>query len=108
MCPVLDFANHSNEIQSSSPIPTFVSPASYTREGAELFLNYGQHSSIKFFTEYGFIPDDGQEQNAEVRLSDEIVGLFQQLGEKGHWMRDELIQQNYWSHVQSEHSIIQV
>ncbi|TFK76462.1 SET domain-containing protein [Pluteus cervinus] len=121
LCPILDFANHSSRHPSMTPYASeadiwdkpsskrygcdfgLSSPFEHSvDEGEEVFLRYGMHSSRTLFTEYGFV-ESGSEldggPSGEVDLTIFMSELFSAKGDRGHWMKERLVEEGYWGQV---------
>lgn len=120
MCPILDFANHTNTSKCMSLIPAepkpwstpslgksigdlaFLSPRCVIQEGEEVTLCYGAHSNLKLFVEYGFVNETSEaavssdEHDGEVDVQDIVEQLFQARGTLGLWMKNKLEENGYW------------
>lgn len=118
MCPILDFANHTNSSKHMLPVRTeahhapvlrkqnqslsFISPRDGLKEGEEIFLYYGAHSNRTLFIEYAFVnelPDktaSAEDFNGEVDIVDIVGALFQRKGTVGVQMRTILQDKEYW------------
>ncbi|KAH7107839.1 hypothetical protein BKA62DRAFT_610914, partial [Auriculariales sp. MPI-PUGE-AT-0066] len=73
LCPLLDFANHSNVVNVGTCVPSFLAPHSMIA-GEEVYLNYGPHPDWKLFVEYGFLT--GADGRAELDIGPELEELF--------------------------------
>lgn len=121
MCPILDFANHTNNLPHTYPEPSraeiwdqspsngfgddfvLLSPKDKTLyPGEEVFLKYGAHSNRTLFTEYGFINNLDTDGLANSRLDCEadiawrMLRFFAKRGNIGAWMEELLRSTNYW------------
>jgi len=120
MCPILDFANHTNTSRHMSPVPTdprpwntpssskqmgdctFLSPRDVVQGGEEIYLCYGAHANRTLFVEYGFINElpeaaaMSEEYNGEVDVQDIIEQLYEDKGALGTWMKSILEDNGYW------------
>lgn len=118
MCPILDFANHTNSSKHMLPVCTeahhapvlrkqnqslsFISSRDGLKEGEEIFLYYGAHSNRTLFIEYAFVnelPDktaSAEDFNGEVDIVDIVGALFQRKGTVGVQMRTILQDKEYW------------
>ncbi|KAJ3571884.1 hypothetical protein NP233_g3456 [Leucocoprinus birnbaumii] len=121
MCPILDFANHTDDLPHTSPEPTraeiwnqapskafgddfvLLSPSNKTLQpGEEVFLKYGAHSNRKLFTEYGFINDldlgslESGNMECEADITWRMLRFFTKRGNIGTWMEELLKNTNYW------------
>ena len=122
LCPVLDFANHSNggscifpvvdsgiwSVVSKKPLKhfTFFGPSQEAiPEGQELFLQYGDHSNSFLFAEYGFVnevPDGATKGGAyagQVDVQELVEELFAEWGPVGIRMKSALQDEGYWGYV---------
>ncbi len=121
MCPILDFANHTNHLPYAFPQPSSAevldqAPTKYTGDdfillspkdkilypGEEIFLKYGAHSNRTLFTEYGFVNylstdalKDGR-IDCEADVQWRALRLFAKRGNIGKWMEDLLRREGYW------------
>lgn len=121
MCPILDFANHTNHLPHTYPRPSqaelrnqapsnsigedfvLLSPKDKTLSpGEEVFLKYGAHSNQTLFTEYGFINHLDTEALRDGRVDCEADVLwrmrrfFAKRGNIGKWMEELLRREGYW------------
>ena len=118
MCPILDFANHTNSSKHMSlvhteahhaPVPgkrnrslSFISLRDGLEEGEEIFLYYGAHSNTTLFIEYAFVnklpdePASAEDFNGEVDIADKVEVLFQRRGTVGMRMKTILEDKGYW------------
>lgn len=121
MCPILDFANHSNQPEHTYPqlshaevwdqAPSksmgddfvLLSPKERTSNAREeVFLRYGPHPNRTLFVEYGFvrgIDSNTLENNSldcEADLLWHISALFAKRGIVGKWMEELLRTEGYW------------
>ncbi|XP_006458144.1 hypothetical protein AGABI2DRAFT_199465 [Agaricus bisporus var. bisporus H97] len=121
MCPILDFANHSNQPEHTYPqlshaevwdqAPSksmgddfvLLSPKERTSSAREeVFLRYGPHPNRTLFVEYGFVRGTGSntlENNSldcEADLLRHISALFAKRGIVGKWMEELLRTEGYW------------
>lgn len=120
MCPIVDFANHTNHSNHMSPkellatrakAPSkvsgldfvLISPSSTaTKQDDELFLKYGSHCNQTLFVEYGFVSEISAElllhgdAIGQISIQTELVDLFESRGELGAWMKDVLQTESYW------------
>lgn len=121
MCPILDFANHTDHLLPAFPQPSYAeisdqAPSQSTGEdfillspkdktlypGEEVFLKYGAHSNRTLFTEYGFVnylSTDTLENGSidcEADVQWRTLRLFAKRGSIGKWMEDLLRKEGYW------------
>ncbi|KXN82099.1 Ribosomal N-lysine methyltransferase set11 [Leucoagaricus sp. SymC.cos] len=119
MCPILDFANHTNHLPHTYPQPSnaevwdqapastygddfaLLSPKDKTLfPGEEVFLKYGAHSNRTLFTEYGFVneldPDALEQLDCEADITWRMLRFFAKRGNIGVWMEELLRSANYW------------
>jgi hypothetical protein len=119
MCPILDFANHTNTSKSMSPFPpdprswatpsskqkgdlAFLAPRDGIHAGEEVFLCYGAHANRTLFVEYGFInelPEAAAMSDVfcgEVDVQDIVERLFEGKGVLGIRMKSILEENCYW------------
>jgi hypothetical protein len=76
------------------------SPGVFIKEGEELCLTYGFHSSRTLFVEYGFVNeclDDNYD--GEVEIQDILERLFESKGTIGITMKEILVVEGYWGFV---------
>lgn len=130
MCPILDFANHTNTSRHMYPVPidfralstlpksskkkgqlAFISHREVIKEGEEVFLCYGAHANRTFFVEYGFVNDlpesmgNSDEYNGEVDLQDIVEKLFIEKCSHSAWLRGVLEDNGYWGYISEYASI---
>jgi len=116
MCPILDFANHTNNPEpckaelydqafprASGDDLVLLSPKDKSiYPGEEVFLKYGAHSNRTLFTEYGFVGNTdldalGSGQlNCEADITWRILRLFASRGVMGTYMEQLLRSAGYW------------
>jgi hypothetical protein len=111
LCPILDFANHTQTGPHMLPVPSGVgicrdSPGgnfqlfsphdAVTEKGKELYLVYGQHSNHTLFVEYGFV-DRGIP--GEVNVQDIVESILAGKGKAAATrMKNLLLEQGYWGY----------
>ncbi|KAI0748057.1 SET domain-containing protein [Daedaleopsis nitida] len=119
LCPVLDFANHSNGPTQIFPVVDSEAWAVVTKKypkyflffgpsrdavssGQELYLQYGKHSNSFLLTEYGFVNQvaDGVIRSGayagEVDVQELVEELFAQNTSLGSRLRVVLEEEGYW------------
>ncbi|KAI1795938.1 SET domain-containing protein [Ganoderma leucocontextum] len=119
LCPVLDFANHSNcrthifpvidsevwGVVTKKPSKYFVffGPSQDPIvKGQELYLQYGDHSNSFLFSEYGFVNgfSEGAHKSGaysgQVDVQELVEGLFVEKGSLGTRMKSTLEDEGYW------------
>lgn len=117
LCPILDFANHRASNYHVQPRPSdaetwdaaphrrlgdnltlIVSPGIYVEAGQELFLQYGAHSNVTLYAEYGFALPITKDLPLEVDLHDIIEGILSK-SPVGTETKVILEQERYWGSV---------
>lgn len=121
MCPILDFANHTNRLPHTYPQPSraevwdqapsrtigddfvLLSPKDKTLQpGEEVFLKYGAHSNRILFTDYGFVNelDSNALEDGRIECEADILWrtlrFFAKRGSVGKWMEELLRTEGYW------------
>ncbi len=122
LCPVLDFANHSDGrtqifpaidsevwgavVKKPSKYFVFSGPSQDAiARGQELYLQYGAHPNSFLFSEYGFVngvPEGAIKDGAyagQVDVQELVEALFAEQGSLGTRMKSALEDEGYWRYV---------